>query len=163
MLIIRKASHEDISLIRELALKVWWPTYTHVISDEQINFMLEDMYSEESLEKQMGSGTEFIIAERENTPTGFAAYSQSDTDKQVCKIHKLYILPSEQGKGTGKELIRHISASAKKLGADTLELNVNRGNNAQNFYLKSGFTIFETVDIPYHQFVLNDYVMRKSI
>jgi GNAT superfamily N-acetyltransferase len=73
------------------------------------------------------------------------------------------VLPSEQGRGTGKELINYISASAKKLGGNTLELNVNRGNNAQNFYLKSGFSIFQTVDIPYHQFVLNDYVMRKTI
>jgi N-acetylglutamate synthase-like GNAT family acetyltransferase len=160
---IRKATDRDIPLIMELAQKTWWPTYTNVIPDEQINFMLEDMYSEESLKKQMESGIEFIITERENIPTGFAAFSQNDTDKQVFKIHKLYVLPSEQGRGTGKELINYISASAKKLGGNTLELNVNRGNNAQNFYLKSGFSIFQTVDIPYHQFVLNDYVMRKTI
>lgn len=160
---VRKATQKDILSIIEIAEKTWWPTYTEVISAEQIKFMLEDMYSAESLKKQMESGIEFIIAERENIPVGFAAYSQSDTDKLVFKIHKLYILPSEQGKGTGKELIEHISASAKQQGGKTLELNVNRGNKAKNFYLKSGFSIFLTVDIPYHQFVLNDYVMRKDI
>lgn len=160
---VRKATKQDILLIKELAEKTWWPTYTDVISEEQINFMLDDMYSAESLEKQMESGIGFLIAERENIPVGFASYSQSDKDKLVFKIHKLYILPSEQGKGTGKELIEHISASAKQLGGNTLELNVNRGNKAKNFYLKSGFSIFRIVDIPYNQFVLNDYVMRKDI
>lgn len=160
---VRKATKQDILLIKELAEKTWWPTYTDVISEEQINFMLDDMYSAESLEKQMESGIGFLIAERENIPVGFASYSQSDKDKLVFKIHKLYILPSEQGKGTGKELIEHISASAKQLGGNTLELNVNRGNKSKNFYLKSGFSIFRIVDIPYHQFVLNDYVMRKDI
>lgn len=160
---LRKATQKDILSIIEIAEKTWWPTYTDVISDEQINFMLEDMYSAESLKKQMESGVEFIIAERENIPVGFAAYSKSDTDKLVFKIHKLYILPSEQGKGTGKELIEYIAASARQQGGKTLELNVNRGNKAKNFYLKSGFSIFLTVDIPYHQFVLNDYVMRKDI
>lgn len=160
---IRNAGKQDTSIIMELAEKIWWPTYTGVISEEQIRFMLDDMYSAESLTKQMESGTEFIIAERENTPTGFAAYAQSDTDKLIVKIHKLYILPSEQGKGTGNKFIEHISDSAKKLGINTIELNVNRGNNALNFYLKSGFTVFQSVDIPYYQFILNDYVMRKSL
>lgn len=160
---IRKTTVQDISVIMELAEKTWWPTYTGVISEEQIRFMLDDMYSAESLKKQMESGIEFIIAEREHIPTGFAAYAQSDTDKLIVKIHKLYILPSEQGKGTGKELIEYISDSAKKLGGNTLELNVNRGNKAQNFYLKCGFTVFQSVDIPYHRFILNDYIMRKSL
>lgn len=160
---IRKAGRQDISIIMELAEKIWWPTYTGVISEEQIRFMLDDMYSAESLIKQMESGIEFILAEREDTPNGFAAYAQSDTDKLILKIHKLYILPSEQGKGTGKKFIEYISDSAKKLGINTIELNVNRGNKALNFYLKSGFTIYQTLDIPYHRFILNDYVMRKSI
>lgn len=160
---IRKATGKDISVIKELAEKTWWPTYTGVISEEQIRFMLDDMYSAESLKEQMESGTEFIISEREHIPTGFAAFTQSDADNLIFKIHKLYILPSEQGKGTGKELIEYISDSAKKQGGNTLELNVNRGNNAQNFYLKCGFKVFRTMDIPYHQFVLNDYVMRKTI
>lgn len=160
---IRKATGRDIAVITELAEKTWWPTYSGVISEAQIRFMLDEMYSFESLKKQMESGIEFIIAEREGISTGFAAFAQNDTDKLIFKIHKLYILPSEQGKGTGRKLIEYISDSAKKQGVNTLELNVNRGNNAQNFYLKCGFTVFKTVDIPYHQFILNDYIMRKSL
>lgn len=162
-MIIRIATEIDIPLITELAEKTWWPSYSSIISDEQISFMLEDMYSAESLQKQMNSGIEFLIAERENIGIGFAAYSLIDTDNQVFKLHKLYVLPSEQGLGTGKKLIDYVANSAKLKGGKILELNVNRGNPAQHFYKKIGFEIYQTLDINYHHFVLNDYVMRKEL
>jgi hypothetical protein len=49
---IRKATEEDIAVITELAEKIWWPAYRNIISDEQISFMLKDMYSADSLKKQ---------------------------------------------------------------------------------------------------------------
>jgi GNAT superfamily N-acetyltransferase len=162
-MIIRKATDSDIQAISELAEKIWWPSYRNIISDEQISFMLNDMYSTESLLEQMKSGIEFLIAERENIGIGFAAYSLVDIENQVYKLHKLYVLPSEQGLGTGKKLIDQVADSARLKGGQTLELNVNRGNPAHHFYKKTGFEIYRTVDINYHHFVLNDYVMRKEL
>ena len=43
----------DIQLIRELTFKVWPQTYAAIISQEQIDYMLDMMYSEASLKKQM--------------------------------------------------------------------------------------------------------------
>lgn len=160
---IRKADHNDIPGIHKLAQEIWWPSYRNIISDEQISFMLEDMYSERALQEQMNAGIQFLIAERDDIPVAFAGYSLSETEKKVCKLHKLYVLPAEQGKGTGKKLIELIVSTAKSLGGKILELNVNRGNPAQGFYKRSGFEIHHTIDIPYHQFVLNDYVMRKTL
>ena len=162
-MIIRKAAESDISAISELAEKIWWPSYRNIISDEQISFMLNDMYSTESLLEQMKSGIEFLIAERENIGIGFAAYSLVDIENQVYKLHKLYVLPSEQGLVTGKMLIDQVADSARLKGGQTLELNVNRGNPAHHFYKKTDFEIYRTVDINYHHFVLNDYVMRKEL
>lgn len=125
--------------------------------------MLEDMYSENALQEQMDTGLQFFLAERDNIPVAFAGYSLSDMEDHVYKLHKLYVLPTEQGRGTGKKLIEHIASIAKSLGGEILELNVNRGNPALKFYQKSGFEISHSVDIPYHQFVLNDYVMRKFL
>jgi len=158
---IRKATDQDIPVISELAEKTWWRSYRNIISDEQISFMLKDMYSEESLKVQMNSGIEFILAERENIPVAFAGFSLAEPG--IYKLHKLYVLPSEQGSGTGKKLIEHISDLAREWGGKILELNVNRGNPASGFYKKAGFDIYRTVDIAYHNFVLNDYVMRKNL
>ena len=162
-MIIRQAKEFDILAISELAEKIWWPSYKNIISDEQISFMLNDMYSAKSLVEQLHSGIEFLLVERENIPLAFAAYSETDMDKQVFKLHKLYVLPTEQGQGTGKKLIEHVSSLAKAKGGKILELNVNRGNPAHHFYSKIGFDIYQTVDINYYHFVLNDYVMRKKL
>ncbi|WP_395804704.1 GNAT family N-acetyltransferase [Daejeonella sp.] len=160
---IRIATKLDIPVISDLAEKTWWPSYSQIISDEQISFMLQDMYSAESLLEQMNAGIEFLILERENMALGFAAYSLVDAQNQVFKLHKLYVLPSEQGSGTGKKLIDEVSSSAKLKGGKILELNVNRGNSAQHFYKKMAFEIYQKLDINYHHFVLNDYVMRKEL
>ena len=162
-MIIRKAAESDISAISELAEKIWWPSYRNIISDEQISFMLNDMYSAESLKEQMGSGIEFLIVEKENLPVAFAGYSLTNTENQVYKLHKLYVLPTEQGRGTGRKLIEQVSSLATAKGGKILELNVNRGNPAHHFYSKIGFDIYQTIDINYHHFVLNDYIMRKDL
>ncbi len=124
--------------------------------------MLEEMYSEEALSEQMKEGIQFLLAERDGCPVAFAGYSLTERELLI-KIHKLYVLPSEQGKGTGKKLIEQISIVAKETNFNILELNVNRGNPARGFYQNLGFEIYQTVDIPYHHFVLNDYVMRKTL
>ena len=160
---IRQANYNDIPAISKLATEIWWPTYTDVIPDEQIEFMLGDMYSEEALNQQMAGGIIFLMVEREIMPVAFAAYSLTEPENQVYKLQKLYVLPSEQGKGTGKMLIAKVANLATALGGKILELNVNRKNPAFDFYKKLGFEIYETVDIPYQHFVLNDYVMRKTL
>ncbi|WP_395811355.1 GNAT family N-acetyltransferase [Daejeonella sp.] len=162
-MIIRQATDSDIQAINELAEKIWWPSYRNIISDEQISFMLNDMYSSESLREQMNSGIEFLLVERDKLPLAFAGFSETDTKNQVFKLHKLYVLPTEQGQGTGRKLIEQVSSLAKAKGGKILELNVNRGNPAHHFYSRIGFDIYQTLDINYHHFVLNDYVMRKKL
>jgi GNAT superfamily N-acetyltransferase len=160
---IRAANPSDIATIGQLAEESWWPAYSSFISAEQISYMLTEMYSPESLTQQFSEGITFLLAERDGLAVGFAAFSETKTLEQVFKLHKLYLLPSEQGKGTGKLLIDEVGSRAKNLGGLILELNVNRGNKAVNFYKKQGFDVHQTLDIPYHTFVLNDYIMRKAL
>ena len=50
---IRKAGVDDISLIRELTFRVWPQTYASILTQEQIDYMLEMIYSENSLQKKI--------------------------------------------------------------------------------------------------------------
>ncbi|MGB4775232.1 MAG: GNAT family N-acetyltransferase [Daejeonella sp.] len=163
-MIIRPANFSDIYIIHQLANKIWPVTYKNIISDEQINFMLDKMYSEEALTNQINAEIEFLLAEDENKPIGFAAYSlTAEPPNKIYKLHKLYILPTEHGKGTGKKLVDEVIKLAQPKGGKVLELNVNRANPALGFYQKLGFEIYQEVDIPYFKFVMNDYVMRISL
>jgi len=159
---IRFAQESDLETIHFLAEEIWWNTYKGILSDEQISFMLQDMYSLEALRTQLRENTLFILAEENNEAQAFASYSNNSKEK-ICKIHKLYIHPSQQGKGLGRKLLAFIENEAKGQKLDILELNVNSENPAYNFYLKSGFEVFKEIDIPYHQYILNDYIMRRAI
>ncbi len=162
-MLIRQATFNDIPVIHQLAPRIWRNTYSKIISEEQIVFMLDKMYAEEVLKQQFEDGIQFLLAERDKEAVGFAGYALKEQENKIYSIQKLYILPSEQGRGTGKKLVHYIASLVKELGGEVLELNVNRSNPAVNFYKKLGFEIYESIDIPYYQFVLNDFVMRKKL
>lgn len=158
---IRYATTEDISLIRELTFKVWPQTYAAIISKEQIDYMLEMMYSEASLQKQMDEGCRFIIASEKEDPVGFASYQEIEDG--VFKLHKIYVLLSQQGKGTGKFIIDHIVYKIKSQNAKALQLQVNRYNKAKGFYEKLGFTVLKEINLDIGGgYFMNDYVMEKK-
>lgn len=162
MLKIRKATSKDIPLIRELTFKVWPQTYAAIISREQIEYMMEMMYSEASLLKQMNEGCRFIIAYDNNEPVGFA--SCQETEPSLFKLHKIYVLNTQQGKGTGKFMIEYLLNDIRQKGGSALQLQVNRHNKARNFYEKLGFVTIQEADFDIgNGYFMNDYVMEKKL
>jgi ribosomal protein S18 acetylase RimI-like enzyme len=160
---IQQATIKDIPLIRELTFQVWPQTYAAIISKDQVAYMLDIMYSEAALQKQItNEGCQFIIVYENNNPAGFAAYSE--IEPAIYKLHKIYILPSQQGKGTGKLMIDYIISDIIQKGATALQLQVNRHNKAKGFYEKLGFTVLKEVDFDIgNGYFMNDYVMEKKL
>lgn len=157
---IIKATRADIPLIRDLCFKVWPQTYAAILSQDKIDYMLEFMYSSASLQKQMEHGSQFLFVYEDKDPVGFAAYLQKTPT--IYKLDKIYVLPSQQGKGTGKFVIDYIIDEIKKKGAHALQLQVHRQNKARNFYEKLGFVILEEKDFDIgNGFFMNDYVMER--
>ncbi len=162
MLDIRNASIKDIPLIQELTYQIWPQTYAPILSKEQIDYMLEMMYSDTSLQQQMVDGARFLIAYEDKVPVGFAAFQE--IKPTLFKLHKIYVLGTRQGKGTGRFMINHIIEEIRKQGASTLQLQVNRHNKAKDFYELLGFTIIEEADFDIgNGYFMNDYVMEKKI
>lgn len=160
---IRTAQATDASLINELANKIWWQAYPTIISEQQIHFMLQEMYRPDFLSAKIKEGVPFYIAELDGQACGFISALPKENHSVIYRIEKIYIQKESQGLGIGKKLINYIEEIVKNKGFTTLELNVNRNNPAKYFYQKEGFKIVEEVDIPYHHFILNDYIMQKTI
>jgi len=159
---IRKAYPADIPLIRNLALKIWPVTYAQILSIEQMNYMLDKMYSEEALLNDMNNKIEFILVYDGVEVVGFAAYGWIEPG--VCKLHKIYLLPATQGKGFGKFTITQIIKALQKRKASALQLNVNRHNKAKDFYEKIGFAVIREEDIDIgNGYFMNDYIMEKRL
>ena len=159
---LRNASAEDTGLIRELSLRVWPQTYDAILSREQIRYMLNLMYSEAALHRQMRDGQRFYLICSADTPVGFASYSAPEP--QLFKLHKFYLLPQQQGRGSGRAAMQQLINQIKNEGAAFLQLNVNRNNPALEFYKKLGFTTVREEDIDIGGgFFMNDYVMEKKL
>jgi len=163
MLSVQKATTADIPLIRQLTFEIWPQTYSSILSKEKIDYMLDMMYSPASLQKQMEEdGCTFIIVYDDAEPVAFASYNE--TEPQTWKLNKIYILPSQQGKGTGKFIINYIVDEIKAKGAKALQLQVNRQNKAKDFYERLGFKIIQTADFDIgNGFFMNDYVMSYEL
>ena len=166
MCMITKVSTENIPLIQQLSKEIWNKVYPSIISQEQIDFMLNMMYSNASLEKQMlEQGHQFMVVFLDDEAVGFASYSvKSGSEPSVFRLNKLYLQPEHHGKGLGKSLLKFIMEEVKPLGGEYLELNVNKENPTVDFYKKQGFSITaETVLEIGHGYLMDDYIMTLKI
>ncbi|WP_184551042.1 GNAT family N-acetyltransferase [Mucilaginibacter sp. FT3.2] len=165
MYTIRTATVNDVDTIFSIADTTWWATYSVILSEEQLRFMLNEIYSADKLAKQIANNvqTYLLLEEEDGTPVAFAAYSPREEDANIYKLHKLYCLPQTQGKGYGKILINTVAQKTREAGKHLLELNVNRHNKALSFYQKMGFAVAYEEDIAIGPYWMNDYVMRKVL
>jgi GNAT superfamily N-acetyltransferase len=162
---VRQATHSDYTLIYELAVPSWKVAYSEILSDEQMEYMLEMMYSEESLHRQMQDGHIFFIVLCDEVPSGFISFHPQDDTLYI--LEKLYVLPHAHGTGAGRFLVEKAEEHIRNRhpGRHFLfELNVNRNNKAVGFYKQLGFHIDREVDEDIgNGFYKNDYIMQKAI
>lgn len=162
---IRKADTNDCSLIHNLASQIWAPTYQSILSEEQLDYMFEMMYSTEHISQQMTElkHTYFIIY-ADNKPAGYLSIEKRSDDKYI--FQKIYSLPELHGKGIGRYIIEQGISYLKKIHPSpfTIELYVNRENPAVGFYEHIGMkkTATRNHDIG-NGYLMNDYIMTMRI
>jgi ribosomal protein S18 acetylase RimI-like enzyme len=165
---IRIATLNDIPVIQQIAYHTWPSTYGGIIYEAQIKYMLDLMYSTESLIQQMAKGHQFYLFEKEQPATsenevlGFASVSNESAG--VFKLNKLYIVPTAQKTGAGKALLSAVKGYALQNGGKELILQVNKQNPAIEFYKRQGLSILsENIFELEKGFVMDDYIMGIAL
>ncbi len=165
MFTIRKATTEDCALIRKLAWQVFPETYKDILAPAQIDYMMEWMYSEENIRKQMEEeGHVYLLAYEECEAAGYV--SVQPEGEGLFHLQKIYVLPYYQGAHCGsflfREAIKYIKAAHP--APCTMELNVNRHNKALHFYEHMGMRKVREGDFPIgNGYYMNDYIMGIDI
>ncbi|OYX20755.1 MAG: GNAT family N-acetyltransferase [Algoriphagus sp. 32-45-6] len=162
---IRTLAKEELIKVQSIAHRTWPSTFAGILSPEQIQYMLNWMYSLDMLESQLDKGHTFLLAEDDGKELGFAGFELNYAEGPKAKLHKIYLLPEAQGKGAGKALILEVANRARKSGQKSLLLNVNKYNQkAIDFYLKIGFQEIykEVIDIG-NGYVMDDVVMELNL
>lgn len=160
-----EAKCDDIWIVQSLAKQIWPPTFRDLMSAEQMDYMMNMMYSTDSLEKQMNEQNhKYLLLKEDDEYLGYLSYEVNYKNKPCTKIHKIYVLPSIQGKGLGRFLIEKATEIGKENNCEILSLNVKRDNSALQFYKKMGFEVAGSEDIDIgNGYLMQDYILNKKL
>jgi GNAT superfamily N-acetyltransferase len=154
---------DEADALAALARTIWNVAYRDIISQAQIDYMLDQRYKPGLIRQLLARGDLWLAARAGDELVGFAhGHTLGDGD---YKLDKLYVHTDWQRHGIGGELIRAVAERARRHGHDRLVLRVNRQNQpAINAYLKHGFKVATLVveDIG-EGFVMDDYVMLMDL
>ncbi len=156
----RPAAEADIPLLRSLAERIWRAWFPGLISNGQIDYMLEWMYSPATLAREIREGVIWELAFMGDEPAGYLSCSLEAAASRL-ELRKVYLLPELHGRGLGQRMIERAKEAARGAGARSIFLRVNRGNaRAVRAYERAGFRVAETSvrDIG-RGFVMDDFVM----
>lgn len=163
---LTKATEENVSLIQDLARRSWKNAYAEILSEEQMEYMLSEMYSKAELESQLQNPNYqyyLIVDEDNDSYEGFIGYEHNYEDK-TTKLHRIYLIPESKGKGLGKLALQFLNKKVSENGNKRIILNVNKHNAARNFYESQGYRVYDegVFDIG-NGFVMDDFLMEFLI
>lgn len=161
-----KATEKDISLIQDLAKRSWENAYADILSKEQMEYMLNTMYSQAEILKHFDNPHYhyfLVFDEKLNLWDGFLGY-ENHYENQTTKLHRIYLVPESKGKGLGRNTLEFLNQRVKDAGDNRIVLNVNKYNSAKSFYESQGYKVYDkgVFDIG-NGFVMDDYLMETIL
>ena len=151
-----EVKENDIKTLAKLTNEIWHEYWPCILSEKQINYMVEKFQSENAIINQMkNENYKYYFINSDNQNVGYVGISPHS---DYLFLSKLYIKKEFRHKGIGKAVFEKI----KDFGFDKIQLTVNKYNkNTIDAYLKYGFKIIDSVvsDIG-NGFVMDDYIME---
>ncbi len=146
-----------------LAQIIWNEWFPKIISQEQVNYMVEKFQSMPAIDKAIEEeGYQYFLEVLGDTPIGYMGVKEQEN---ALLLSKLYLMKPFRGQRRSNVFFEKAEEIAREKGKDKVRLYVNRYNyNSIRVYLRRGFRIVkeEKTDIG-GGFICDDYVMEKEI
>lgn len=139
---VRTVSKQDLEVVQNLLKTTWHDTYDPIHGKDKIGMLTETMFDMEALaERRDQPLSEFIVADTGTQIVGVAFAAQLG---KVVFLHQLYVSPTAQRKGVGKELLQELFYcfdSAEKMALEVDAKNAKAiAFYEQNEFVKAGDT-----------------------
>lgn len=149
--------------LSKLASEIWNEYWTLILTQAQIDYMVNKFQSFEAIKKQI-ENDEYIynIIEHNGNQVGYFGVTPK-TD--YLFLSKFYIKKDFRGIGCGNFAFNKIMQIARQYNKKAIKLTVNKYNtNTIKIYEKWGFKTVEAVvtDIG-NNFVMDDYIMKYEL
>lgn len=169
---IREATVNDIPVIQSIAQATFPETYKNIITKEQCDYMMDMMYSTESLRRQMTQENHtYLICTVAGGGCAMSCQAVGYVSVQPIgedsfELQKIYVLPEYQQHHIGRFLFES-AVEWIRLHHPTpchMELHVNRYNRALHFYEHMGMHKLRQGDYPIgNGYFMNDYIMGMDL
>ncbi len=171
-LLIQPLDHAKIKPLVKLASIIWHEHYDAIIGDQQVDYMLEKFQSEKAISEQQAEGYQYFAA-FENSSLGHSNqstnlligyFSIKESENSSLFISKFYLSSKTRGKGYGRKMLEFIESNARESNKISLDLTVNKFNNAYKIYLKLGFEKVGDAQFDIGRgYIMDDYLLKKSL
>lgn len=158
---------ESDSELRELAIlaeKIWYECFTEIISEAQIDYMVEKFQSYEAMKRQLAEqGYSYLAVREDGELCGYIGVKPEVDDRFF--LSKLYLRSDKRGRGIASLMMQKVFEKARECGKKSVYLTVNKHNDhAIDVYKSMGYSIIDEVvtDIG-GGFVMDDYIFEYKL
>ena len=137
----------DHKKLYNLMCKIYPPVYKHLWPDDG-KWYLKEIYLKKNLEKELNnSNARYYFVNYKQEPVGILRVILNEPligvkNKYATKLHRIYLSPSVQNKGIGKEIVNWVEKKLCTKQESILWLEVMDSQGvAIRFYEKLGFKI----------------------
>lgn len=161
--IIRVKTDEQLKTLAEKANIVWHEFFPCILTEGQIDYMVEKFQSYEAMKNQMeNDGYEYYFITADDRILGYTGIKK---EEERLFLSKLYLLKENRGKGYASEAFKFLINYCKENALKSIYLTVNKQNeHTIAVYKKKGFEVIDTqvADIG-NGYVMDDYIMEMKI
>lgn len=162
--ILKVENDEELREVAVLAEKIWHECFVGIISEEQIDYMVEKYQSFPAMTRQVTEQEyRYFSVRDEGELCGYFAVKPEDDSRFF--LSKLYLRKDKRGRGIASKMMQRVFEEARSCGKTSVYLTVNKHNDhAVAVYKKTGFTVIgvPTTDIG-NGFVMDDFVMEYKL
>lgn len=152
---------EELREAAVLAGKIWHECFVGIISEEQIDYMVEKFQSYTAMKEQISDQGYCYNAVRDDGELcGYIGMKPEEGSRFF--LSKLYLRKDKRNKGIASQMLEKVFSEAKSAGKSSVYLTVNKHNrHAIDVYIKKGFRMIKdaVTDIG-DGFVMDDYIME---
>ena len=158
------SNDEQLNILADIANEVWHEFFPCILSDEQIDYMVDKFQSYPAMKKQMEDGYEYYFIKDNDEICGYMGIHEETEDKKMF-LSKLYLKKAHRGKGYAGQTLKELFKMSRERGLNMVWLTVNKHNeHTIEVYEHMGFAKARTqvADIG-NGFVMDDYIMEKVL
>lgn len=160
---VKVSTAEDICALAQLTDEVWHEYFPCILSEEQIDYMVDKFQSEHAISEQLASGGyEYRVITADGKKAGYVGFVR---ESEKMFLSKLYLLKAYRGRQIASRALEFLKTECKKGGLDAIYLTVNRHNtHTIDVYKRWGFEVVreQCADIG-NGYVMDDYVMELAL